>query len=361
MADIEESEIQADVNEQIEALTRLLDDDDRKVRGDAVGILDNIDDARAIKHLITALGDVDAASPAACMLDEIGELAIESLIEALDEDNEQIRENVVHTLGLIGDERAIEPLMNVLGGDVFSDAEWGVQQTAAKALSFIGAPAIEPLINAIEGRNVCLRQGAAWALGGINDEKVVEPLVKALDDDDDGVRQAAAYALGDNYICDERAVEPLVKALEDEDEGVRWAAARTLGGIDDERSIEPLIKALDDECDTVHWNAACALGWSGDERAIKHLIEALGVSEAGVGREAASILCDIFGKPAVEPLIGALKDKNMVVRANAAYALGGIGDDTAVEPLRRLLLDDNNEAVRDAATRSIEAIGQRSK
>lgn len=171
MVDIEESEMQADVNEHIEALTRLLDDDDRKVRGDAVGILDKIDEARAIKHLIKAIGDVDADSPAARMLDEIGELAIVPLIEALDEDNEQIRENVIHALGLIGDERAIEPLMNVLSEDVFSDTEWAVQQTAAEALSFIGEPAIEPLINAIEGRNVYMRQGAAWALGGINDDR----------------------------------------------------------------------------------------------------------------------------------------------------------------------------------------------
>ncbi|RZN37013.1 MAG: HEAT repeat domain-containing protein [Methanosarcinales archaeon] len=74
------------MNEHIEALTRLLGDDDRKVRGDAVGILDRIDDARAIKHLIRAFGDVNAALPAACVLDEVGKLAVEPLMNVLSED-----------------------------------------------------------------------------------------------------------------------------------------------------------------------------------------------------------------------------------------------------------------------------------
>jgi len=90
----------------------------------------------------------------------------------------------------------------------------GYRREATGALIRIGAPAVEPLIQALKDKDPVIRFGAADALGGIGDKRAVEPLIEALKDEDAAVRAWAALALGN--IGDERAVEPLTKALKDE-------------------------------------------------------------------------------------------------------------------------------------------------
>jgi len=90
----------------------------------------------------------------------------------------------------------------------------GYRREAAAALLRIGAPAVEPLIQALKDKDPVIRFGAADALGGIGDRRAVGPLIEALNDEDDAVRAWAALGLG--KIGDERAVEPLTEALKDD-------------------------------------------------------------------------------------------------------------------------------------------------
>ncbi|MBU7044984.1 MAG: HEAT repeat domain-containing protein [Theionarchaea archaeon] len=63
----------------------------------------------------------------------IGEPAVESLIEALNDDNERVRLVALNAFGYIGDRRAVEPLIAILKSEDNS-----VKWEAENALSRIG-------------------------------------------------------------------------------------------------------------------------------------------------------------------------------------------------------------------------------
>lgn len=249
-------------------LIKLLGDPYENIRQRAVEALVRIGEP-TIGPLIRVLGDVGVRQVAARALGEIGEPAIEPLIEALDgDDREEYVKTVACALGWIGGERVIEPLMKVLGDtnwevqndaaeafidigepavepliNVLENGDAYMFQGAAWALEMIGDErAVPSLIKALEDEDEGVRYAAASALGGTIDDRAINPLIKALEDEDEGVRQVAARALGGTI--DERAIEHLIKALGDECDAVHWNATCALGGSGDELAIEHLIKAL---------------------------------------------------------------------------------------------------------------------
>ena len=235
----------------------------------------------------------------------------------------------------IGDERAVEPLIQAL-----KDKDSDVREVAAEVLVKIGEPAVEPLIQALKDENQFVRWGAALALGEIGDERAVEPLINALKDEDSDVRMEAAEALDQMGWKPGYATEKAYYLVAKKE----WDEAVKLG----EPAVEPLINALKDK------EAAEALVKIGDERAVEPLINALKDEDSGVRWEAAEALVKI-GEPAVEPLIHALKDEDSDVRAAAAKALGKIGDERAVEPLTEALEDESYQ-VREAAKKALADI-----
>ena len=131
-----------------------------------------------------------------------------------------------------------------------------VRLEATRVLARIGDErAVEPLIEALRDDSAdVVREGAAYALGSIGDERAVEPLIEALRDDSADVRGAAARAFGifgeyyDDNFEDEPlprsfidAVEPpLIEALRDDNANVRKNAARSIIWVGGMRAIGPL-------------------------------------------------------------------------------------------------------------------------
>ena len=265
--------------------------------------------------------------------------------------NPNRRRKAAETLGEIGDQRFVEPLMRAL-----NDEGYGVKRGAAEALGKIGdGRAVEPLIRALnESHDVNVRLQAARALSKIGDGRVVEPLMRALNDEHYAVRSGAAEALG--KIDDERVVEPLMRALNDENQFVRSGAAEALDRRGDRRAAEPLMQALSDEYKSVRYHAAKALGKIGDERALEPLIRALNDEYGYVRHYAVEALGKIGDGRAVEPLIRALNHKDDDVRERAIETLGNLGDRRAVEPLIQAL-DDYRSRYR--ANEALEKIGEK--
>jgi HEAT repeat protein len=289
--------------------------------------------------------------------------AVELLIKALGNEDEQVRYGAAESLGKSGD-NAIEPLIKALE----EDEEEYVRYGAANALGNIGDKrAVEPLIKALEDKHWWTRKNAAEALGKIGDKRAVEPLlsfwIKILEDgigkigrNNEFARESAVRAL---IKIGDGAVEPLIKALGDKEEDVRRYTARVLGNIGGKRAVEPLIKALEDKDSEVRQRAATSLGWIGDKRAVEPLIKALEDKDSEVRRFTAIALGRIGDKRAVEPLIKSL-DKDVYVRNDAARALANIGDKRAVEPLIKAL-GDENEYVRRNATIALKKLGHEVK
>jgi HEAT repeat protein len=112
----------------------------------AARVLGKVGNARAVKPLILAFKDRNeeyygAEAVAVDAIKEIGEPAVEPLIQALKDADGKVREMAAESLGKIKDVRAVEPLIQAL-----KDKNRDVQVEAVDALGEIGDKrAVEPL------------------------------------------------------------------------------------------------------------------------------------------------------------------------------------------------------------------------
>ena len=152
---------------------------------------------------------------------------LETLSEALNDEDVRVREAAVRALGKIENESAVDLLIGAL-----TDSSAEIRRRAARALGKIeDAGAVEALGAVLNDDDLEVRQAAIRALGDIEDVSGVEWLISALTDSNGEIRREAARALGE--IEDANAVEALGAVLNDEDLEVRRAAIRALGEIED--------------------------------------------------------------------------------------------------------------------------------
>jgi HEAT repeat protein len=236
----------------VSPLTRvLLEEDDRLLRTRAVETLGRMHDRRAVASLVLALMDPDseiqdmaaqalvmtgrpAIRPLVRVLRVAGNpfrrrvaevlvrtrgLAVKPLIKALEDENAEVRFVASEALVEIGGP-ALRPLRSAL-----KSAKPAVRLEAATALGLIGdRRAVAPLVQAMKGRDQDLRQRAAKALVDIG-KPSAPPLVSLFKEADAGVREQASQAL---VQIGRPAFEPLCQALYDADFSTRWEAAQAL-------------------------------------------------------------------------------------------------------------------------------------
>lgn len=291
--------------------------------------IDDMEKNRDVEGLISALTfrDCITRKEAAVALKRIGDpRALFPLIDALKYQNwhdkyavmDSVRENAAEALGVLRDKKGVDSLIEAL-----EDKDEEVRWKAAWALGNIGDErAVEPLINALYDERWSVRRYAAASLGRIKDKRSVVDLINALNDKEWQVRRYAAEALG--KIGDERAIEPLVSCLKDNDGDVRWKAIRSLGKMK-EAAIEPLIVIFGSEDWRIRTRVAEALGDIGDKRAVNILINALVGKNKDSNRFVRGRVAEALGKigdgRAVEPLIEARKDSYKYARIKAEEAL----------------------------------------
>ena len=125
------------------------------------------------------------------------------------------------------DEQVAMPSITGALVDALSDQDRQVREQAAMGLAITpGADVIEPLLSALKDPDAQVREKAAIGLAFRRDPKIVEPLLTAIEDGDAQVREKAAIALGASG--DVRAVDALTKATRDPDSQVREKAVAGL-------------------------------------------------------------------------------------------------------------------------------------
>ncbi|HNS25592.1 MAG TPA: HEAT repeat domain-containing protein [Methanobacteriaceae archaeon] len=293
---------------------------------------------------------------------------VEGLIRALYDDDYITRKEATFGLKKVGDKRAVEHLINsLLYKNWHKDYTilTGVRENSAEALGMIGEEsAIDALIQALEeDPDEEVRWKAVWVLGEIGNIQVTEALIKALKDNDWTVRRHAANSLG--MIGDEEAVPSIIKALNDRDWHVRKYAAVALGKMKDERAIPILLEALDDDDADVRWKAASSLVKMG-EISVPLVINVFKTGSWRVRGRAAEILGKIGDERAVPVLIDSLShgkslEKHRHVRGKAAEALGNIGDKVALDILLKTFHEDEYKYVQDKAEEAINKIRKTAK
>ena len=188
---------------------------------------------------------------------------VDTLIEALDSDNERDRLNTAYRLGRVG-ATAVPALKQMLRSK--SDA---IREYAGYALSLTGAPAVPTLIDAMQATDDSVRASAAFALADMGKaaQEAIPALTHAARDPHEWVRRHATEGLGliGQLVSDEmdlsETVQVLATGLSDDHYPVRDNAARALAklGTLAEPAIPTLITQLDDEDRYVRFHAALAL------------------------------------------------------------------------------------------------------
>lgn len=342
----------------VDALAAALKDEDWYVRGWAADALGRMNDPRAVEPLVDAWkrGDLKSGNSVEEALIGIDTpLAVNQMIAVLkDKHAEGLHEAAVKSLGKMGDQLAVAPLVSIL-------KVRKLQAEVVDALGKIGDPrAVEPLIAVLEEKQTDdsygsdqTRNAVIEALGKLKDRRAVAPLISLLEGEDWYVKWIAAKALGE--IGDRRAVEPLVGALGDTDTNVQEHAAIALAKIKDARAVEPLIAVLQGSDSTsLREAAAWALGEMEDPRVVAPLIAALGKDRSlDVRKWAAYALGKTRDYQALDPLVASLKRGPVEVRIASAHSLREFNEIGAVEPLI-VAQKDREQSVRWEATLSLE-------
>ncbi|MDH4359261.1 MAG: HEAT repeat domain-containing protein [Nitrospirota bacterium] len=229
-----------------------------------------------VAEAITAETDEGAAETVASAETEEGAEQEEELVEEqvkdeidiqidlLNNSDWVVRREAVITLGEMGDERCVEPLVRCL-----RDGDWQVRDAAVEAIAMIGSPAVDLLLRYI--RDYDARKSVIKTLGKINDERVLDPLISMLHNDE--FKDDATWALAE---LGQPAVGRLLECLKNPDEVIRKQAILALGEIKDSSSVDLLIERLQDPDWFIRLSAASALEKIGDPRgreAVKPLMK----------------------------------------------------------------------------------------
>jgi HEAT repeat protein len=177
----------------------------------------------------------------------------ESYLTALSDPDSRMREQAAAALESLGDLRAVEPLIAVLGADESGD----VRAIAARALGKLGdSRTVEPLMRALQHPSEHLRESAVRALERLGDPSAAQAIFPLIEDPAASVRYNAARAAA--KLGGARAVEPLMRALR-QASGYLDPAINAALAIIGEPARAPLLIALQDEDATVRARAAGSL------------------------------------------------------------------------------------------------------
>ncbi|MBM3236870.1 HEAT repeat domain-containing protein [Candidatus Poribacteria bacterium] len=274
--------------------------------------------------------------------------------------NAAVRSAAAGTLGMFGEASAVGRLITLLGDDDYSvkkSAANALVQIGAPAIE----PLIAALTDKNQDRRryafTTLADIAPKAKAA-NLQPAITPALDGLRDFDSSIRSAAATML---IYIGELAVNPLYSLFEDPDSSIHSIVTRILIQIGSP-AIEPLEMALNDENSVVRNNAVVALTQIAPYRAgqyqITRYINDLKDADTTIRAVAAFNLGRVNDSRAVEPLIAALSDKDFRVRANAADSLAYLADKRAIEPLKRVENDDKVEMVKRVAKQSLERLNR---
>jgi HEAT repeat protein len=194
-----------------EAMLLLLDSSQNQQRMLAARAFCELEDQRAIPHLVRLLTDscpLIRVSAAYGLGRNPSPIAVEPLIDQLKHDwNGYVRKGIVWALGNCRDRRSLEPLIDALKTDIAAVRLWAA--SALSQMSSVGyemiVVAIPPLIEALRQDPVAaVRSNCAWAIGQLCREMpsnvvyatAIDALLEAFAEDEDlGVREDARAAM----------------------------------------------------------------------------------------------------------------------------------------------------------------------
>lgn len=352
-------------SEALHLILKALADKDHHVRYAAVKALKNFSANLVIHGLMHALHDKEAlvSIAAADVLTEKGQMSLPGLIEALGDDNVNIRGLAVEALGNIGHPSAVEPLIALLDDYNIPDLQdEPIAYLVQTALSQIGTPkalaalqgrddSLPPLLDEMEETETVDAEPISAQIVIETETETAIPVISPV--------EAAPPVNTTGKIND---LLDLLELLHNEDWQIRQQAAKDLNqfakelmrGDDDGAVVGRLVEALDDAEPFVRFTAIEALAWIGEPDSVPDLVRML-TDGHWTNRIAAIRAIGEIGEPSAAPAVARMMtDKKLLVREVAAEILGMLKSESSLDALYQGL-EEERGFVRRA---SIEALGE---
>ncbi len=370
--------------------------------------LANYNDERVVPLMISLFDENFTASCCQqCLLATNDLRDISPLFPLLVAENKETRKIAAAALAIIGDTRAIPPLLDMLASDAHSEC----REFAAKALGIIGdRRALPALKNALFDPVEWTRSAVHWAIGEIGVPNVVNDictsamenirnytrvgksllqlgdnrgyyyLVQAMHADDMMARTLALHglaystssvshniiraALGDELTAEQALTEicanpqaadapALLDLLHEKYCVSKREIAKALGGTGDKRALPALhsimINSIKD--DEIIAAAAALIRLGAEQEAVPMLLGKLANYNKVNLNSVIIALAEAKDPAIITPLAGKLTDSDPLTVAIAARALALHGDKRGNEALLRVLMLDEEELVLRAAAR----------
>jgi HEAT repeat protein len=269
-------------------------------------------------------------------------------------DSVRLRMTVVETLGNIGDERVVAPLLACLTDtnltlrtltSVGNLAEAGkfktilnnaitpirgflqaedrniLVETARTLRRIDSAQAFAIISDMLRTGNPRERAKAAIAMGFFDDEAARTVMMEALKDDTPKVRGNLLWSLSHpNFRKDEAFITLVIPLLKDITPDVRAGAAYSLSCITDKRVVAGVVPLLKDSDAKVRVAAVHAAGRCGDNRVFEHIVALLDDADVNVRYEALMALAALGDVRAIEPIRERM-EKHQEIKLNASGVL----------------------------------------
>ena len=316
---------------------------DLPARLEAATALGLLGDAKAIGPLMTALTNDPAVEMRCSAAAALGNLhaaaAIPLLINLVQhETNSPLRSVCISALGAARDRRAVPPLVQC----ATQKRDAALRHEACRALGEIGDSAAVGILAEIAAheRLQYLRLVAIQSLGQLGSADAVASLLSNLSRWGRNAQERVALLKACEATGDLAVVPPLAKMLDNDDERVVLAAAEALGNLGATNAVSGLLRVATAGSRAVRAQAAKALGQIGDSRALPVLAEMLARDRYSKARvKAAESLGIISDTNAIPALKSALSDPDDEVRTEVICSLGHLGDTNCAAFIIALLKD----------------------
>jgi HEAT repeat protein len=276
---------------------------------------------------------------------------IDALLKAVDDENPKVRSEAIYTVGTIARPPVTEGQAALLI-KALDHYDPVIRAAAARVVGRLEiASAGYALIKGINDSQPPVRYASMRGLGALRERRAVPALTEQFNFYARG--EGAWSALDALARIGDPASVPLFKArLADKDPFLRRASAEGLARAKDSSELPALeIGAGNDPSDMVRVAMAFALQKLG-RNYVPRMVEFLDSEKTS--QQVADYLLEL-GPSAAATLVPHLKDPSAAIRANVATVLGLLGDGSTISALQPLT-GDKDRGVAQAATRAIDRI-----
>lgn len=291
-------------------------------------------DDENIDKLINMLRDTNQILPLRLLaIEQIaekseGDKGVQVLIEALSDDEQEIRAYAAEMLGKMKSKRALFPLI-----DALQDLSHEVRISALKSLALLNdEQAIEAIAKRIKDKHDKVRYEAVKALATFDSKEIIRPLFDALVDENEAVRNETQRILIGLRLSEKISEEIMIPILQHNDPFTRNIATQFITF----RLIGDAIPLLTKQASDSDWEVRLS--------ALEQLNKIVSTKN------------DKISDQVLECCLQRLDDDNEKIRIETIDILREIKDERAVDKLITVSTKDPDERVRFEAIDAITEI-----